>query len=79
MQYGFLPSKYYIVVDKRITKKLARYQTYFEGQLPLSMPGIPRYGFKEPLAKEYIEKFAQSKRVTKIYHNGNMSIFSSLG
>lgn len=74
-EYSFLPLKYYIVIDRRITEKLARYQTYFEGKLPLSMPGIPQYGFKEPLAKEYIDKFNKSKILTNMYHNGNICIF----
>jgi len=69
--------KNYIVVDRRITERPAMYKTYFEGQMPMSIPGVPRYGLTEPLPKTYLEKF-NDEPYKQIYENGNISIYENL-
>jgi hypothetical protein len=64
----------YIVVDRRITKYLAKYGYYFS-PVELGMKNHPGYGITQPLPEECIDKFDNTTLVNEIYSNGNINIY----
>ena len=64
----------YIIVDKRITEFLGRSGHYFSWMEPY-VEGHPGYGSIQPLPKECIDKFDDGIFLSRMYSNGNITIY----
>lgn len=67
----------YIVVDRRITQLLPRYQYYF-GQAEMYAKHGPGYRFDRPFPTQLIRKFDQVSNLDRVYDNGTIRIYRAV-
>jgi hypothetical protein len=67
----------YIIVDRRITQLLPRYQFYF-GQSEIYAAHGPGYNFNRPFPAQLVAKFDRVSTLDRIYDNGNIRIYKAI-
>lgn len=64
----------YVIADRRITESLGQFGFYFS-RTELDIEDHPGYGSAQPLPKECLDKFDDGVFLSRMYSNGNITIY----
>jgi hypothetical protein len=67
----------YVVIDRRISRLLSRYRTYF-GQAEIYGARRQHYRYDRPFPAVLLAKFERVDALSRIYDNGDIQIFKAL-